>query len=144
MIVVGANSAGEVAVTGGKLVSQNGTAINLPESASLSNTAARQWYLDQEAQIPSLIDTTTSLQDQAYQAFNLRNSFRTATRNAMIDQETAAQLNVTNPNLTWDQVVQKYSSTYSGDELWTQIIGASQRSRASVNQSFGVTPSKGK
>jgi hypothetical protein len=81
---------------------------------------------------------TAPLAQQARQAVDLRNSFRSAARDAMIDQDTAAQLNATNPNLTWEQVVQKYSADYSGDELWQQIIDASQRSRASVNQSLGV------
>ena len=41
-----------------------------------------------------------------------------------------------------DQVVQKYSADYSGDELWQRIIAAAQRSRASVDRSLGLTPPK--
>jgi len=114
--------------------------VELPAPGSLSNVDARSWYLNQESQIPSMLDTSASLDGQAYQAWGLRNYFRTAARDAMTDQDLAQQLAVTNPNLTWDQTIQKYSAQYSGDELSQQIINASQRSNPGVNQSLGVTP----
>lgn len=104
----------------------------------MSNVDVRTWYLQQESTIPDLLTADADLQTQAMQAHDLRNTFRTEARFAMQDQEAAAQLNATNPNLTWEQVVAKYSTDYSGDELWQQIINASQRSRASVNQQLGV------
>jgi hypothetical protein len=116
-----------------------GTSLKIPGAASMSNLEARQWYLAQETNIPNLIDTTASLEQQAYQAWGLRDDFRTAARNAMSDQGAAAKLNVTNPNLAWEQTVQKYSGQYSGNELWQQIVGASQRSNVQVNQSLGIT-----
>lgn len=85
----------------------------------MSNVDVRQWYLGQEAQIPQLVDPAATLEQQAQQAFNLRNSFRSAARDAMVDQETADMLRTTNPNATWEQVVQRYSADYSGDELRT-------------------------
>ena len=36
------------------------------------------------------------------------------------------------------QTIGKYSSEYSGQELWRQIINSSQRSNPAVNQSLGV------
>jgi hypothetical protein len=128
------------ATTGRSLTAPNGSLVDLPEAASMSNVEVRQWYLNQEARIPELIDSTALLEQQARQAVDLRNVFRSAARNAMADQEAAAMLRTTNPNLTWDQVVHNYSANYSGNELFQQIIAASQRSRPSVNQAMGVTP----
>jgi hypothetical protein len=76
------------------------TSLKIPDAASMTNLEARQWYLAQETNIPKLIDTTASVEQQVYQAWGLRNDFRTAARNAMSDQGAAEKLNVTNPNLT--------------------------------------------
>src|SRR5262249_51827891 len=105
---------------------------------SLSNPNARAWYLSQEERIPSLLDKTQPLESQARQAFELRNSLRTRARELMSDRDYAAFLERTEPNATWDQIVAKYSSQYSGDELWTKIIESSQRSRQSVNKGIGI------
>ncbi len=57
----------------------------------------------------------------------------------MADRVEAESLAKTNPNLTWEQTVQKYSDKgFNGDELWQEIINASQRSRSSVNKSLGL------
>ena len=61
--------AGNLAEDAGKVV-ESGT-------YSLSNVEARKWYLEQEAKIPNMIDKSLSLEEQAKQAFNLRNKFRT-------------------------------------------------------------------
>jgi filamentous hemagglutinin len=129
-----------VVVIGNALKVPSGATVNLPDAASMSNVEVRQWYLKQEAMIPELIDPTASLEIQAKQAVELRNVFRTSARVAMQDQDAAKLLEKANPNMTWEQVVQKYSALYKGDELYTQIILASQRSRDSVNQSLGLRP----
>ena len=43
------------------------------EPGTLSNVDARKWYLKQEAKIPDLIDDSLPLEQQARQAFDLRN-----------------------------------------------------------------------
>ena len=79
------------------------------------------------------------MNQQARQAFNLRNQYRTQARNAMSDRSLANSLNRTDPNLTWSQIVQKYKAKgYSGDDLYRAIIEGSQRSRTSVNNSLGI------
>ena len=110
-----------------------------PKPGSLSDVEARQWYLNQEAKIKSMIDTTKPLEQQARQAFNLRNQFRTQARELMSDRALAESLYKTDPNMTWQQVVERYSNRgLSGDSLWQEIINASTRSRASVNQGLGL------
>ena len=107
------------------------------QTGTLSDRTSRAWYLSQEAQIPALLNKAQPLQQQAMQAFTLRNSYRTYARELMADREYAAYLNKVEPNMTWQQIVDKYSGQYSGDSLWNRIIEGSQSSRSSVNTSLG-------
>ncbi len=106
---------------------------------SLSNVEARKWYLEQEAKIPDMIDKSLPLEEQAKQAFNLRNQFRTLARELMADRATAESLYKTDPNLTWEEIVRKQREKgLKGDDIYKAIIESSQRSRKSVNKSLGL------
>ena len=106
---------------------------------TLSSRSARAWYLSQEERIPNLIDRTQPLDMQARQAFEMRNDIRTQARDLMADRDRADFLGRTEPNMTWNQIVERYTSQgYTGDALWNRILGSSQRSRQSVNRSLGV------
>ena len=106
---------------------------------TLSNVDARKWYLESEAKIPSMIDKNLPLEQQAKQAFDLRNQFRAQARELMSDRELAESLYKTDPNLTWEQAVQKQvNKGLSGDDIYKAIIESSQRSRTSVNESLGL------
>ena len=74
---------------------------------SLSNVEARKWYLEQEAKIPDMIDKSLPLEEQAKQAFNLRNQFRMQARELMADRATVESLYKTDPNLAWEEIVRK-------------------------------------
>ena len=106
---------------------------------SLSNVEARKWYLEQETKIPGMIDSSLSLEEQAKQAFNLRNKFRTEARELMADRATAESLYKTDPNWSWEKIVQKQvEKGLSGDDIYKEIIASSQRSRDAINKSLGV------
>jgi hypothetical protein len=112
-----------------------------PKPASLSNTETRRWYLDAEAIIPDLIDRTKPLEQQAKQASSLRNQIRTLAREAMIDKEAANTLFGSKPNMTWEQVVDKYTKLgFSGEELYDEIIRAATRSNPQENEFLNVFP----
>jgi len=114
-----------------------------PMFGRMSNLAAREWYLAQEAKIPSLLDKTAPIETQAKQAWALRNTFRTTSRELMANKEEAANLYKTKPNLTWDQTVKKYSNE-KGEIDYQGIIEASQRSNKEVNAKLGIEPKKEK
>ena len=64
-----------------------------------------------------MIDRSLPLEEQAKQAFNLRNQFRKQARELMADRATAESLYRTDPNLTWEEVVRKQSEKgLRGDE----------------------------
>ncbi len=112
---------------------------NRPTLESLSDVEARKWYIEQESKIPDLIDKNLTLEQQARQASELRNQFRTEARELMSDRTLAESLYKTDPNMTWEQIVNKYTNKgFSGDSLWQEIINASTRSRTKVNQSLGI------
>ncbi|MCM1192394.1 MAG: DUF4157 domain-containing protein [Lachnospiraceae bacterium] len=111
----------------------------VPAPGTLSNVEAREWYLEQERRIPDRIDRSRPLEEQARQAFELRNQYRTRARELMADRELADRLNATEPNLTWEQLVQKQRDKgLEGDAIYEAIIASAQRSRVSVNQALGI------
>ena len=104
---------------------------------TLSNVEARKWYLEQETKLYDLIDHNLPLEQQARLAFDLRNQYRTQARELMADRKLAESLYKTDPNLTWEQIIQKQiSKGLSGDDIYKEIIESSRRSRTSVNRSL--------
>jgi filamentous hemagglutinin len=112
---------------------------DIAKPGSLSNRSAREWYLSKEADIPRLVDSSLPLEQQAKQAFGMRNALRTTSRNLMEDRKRATWLEKNEPNMKWEQVVSLHSSRgHTGDDLWRAIITSSQKSRASVNADLGL------
>ena len=72
----------------------------------LSNFSARKWYLSHDEKIPDLIDKTRSIEEQAHQACELRNAFRTITRDMMNDIEERKELDERYPNKTFEELLQ--------------------------------------
>lgn len=120
-------------------LNKNQKKIDGIEKASLSNTDARKWYLEKEATIPSLLDKTKTLKEQAYEAFKLRNKFRKEARELMSDTELANKLNIEEKNITWEELIKKIEARgFKGDNVYLEIIESSQRSRTSVNKKLGL------
>jgi len=112
---------------------------DLAQPKSLTDREARAWYLSKEAEIPTRINSSASLEEQAKQAFDMRNDLRSTARELMSNRTLADSLSKTDPNRTWSEIVNKYSGQgLSGDELWSKIIEKSQSSRASVNNGLGM------
>lgn len=56
------------------------------------------------------------------------------------NQAVVAALDIKKPNLTWEQVVKFYQDIgFKGDDLYREIIKASQRSNRAVNQELRIT-----
>lgn len=108
------------------------------EFLAANNVAVRQGYLNSLEAIPSQINTTAPLREQAMQAFNLRNAAKIDARAAMTDG--GALLYKTDPIPTIQDVVRRayQDKGLVGDDMWRSILESSTRSRASVNQALGV------
>ncbi|TGG93455.1 hypothetical protein E4656_10430 [Natronospirillum operosum] len=110
-----------------------------PLRGSMSNAEARQWYLAADRGIVDRIDLSAPLDVQAKQAFDLRNSNRTEARELMADRIEADRLYREEPNLTWDQMIQRQQSRgLSGDDIYNSILQSSQRTRTEINQRYGL------
>jgi ElaB/YqjD/DUF883 family membrane-anchored ribosome-binding protein len=106
---------------------------------SLSNIETRKWYHNEMYNIPSRIDKSLSLEEQAKQAVKLRNAIRDKARELMNDREAAQKLINDIPNASWDDLVAKYKATgYSGEALWQAIIDASTRSNKKIDSILGL------
>ena len=103
-----------------------------PKPASMTNIEARNWYVNNVRSIGQMIDKTKPLEQQARQAFNLRNQFKKDARAAMSDRAMADRLDSGEPSMTWNAAVTKYG----GD--WQRIIDASMRTNPGVNAEFGI------
>jgi len=95
--------------------------------------------LSKEAEIPARINGRASLEEQAKQAFEMRNELRSTASELMSNRVLADSLSKTDPNRTWGEIVNKYSGQgLSGNDLWLKIIEKSQSSRTSVNNGLGM------
>jgi hypothetical protein len=110
-----------------------------PPGGNLSDVDARKWYLKQESKIADLIDSDLSLEEQARQAFDLRNFYRNEARNLMSDRQGAINLMVKEPNMNWEQIMnRKANKGLYGDDAYLDIIRSSATSRTSVNVRLGL------
>lgn len=80
-----------------------------------------------------------SLEDQARQAFDLRNANRTDARELMSDRITADRLYREEPNRSWQQLIDyRRASGLSDEQVYQSIIESSQKTRTSVNKQLGL------
>ena len=111
----------------------------MPAVRSLSNKQARAWYLEHDARIPSMIDRNASIEEQARQAFVLRNLYRTIARDLMHDQETRKYLDETQPNKTFEQMIEhKKSKGMTYEEALQDIVRTATKTNAKVNKELGL------
>jgi hypothetical protein len=128
-------------VVDGKNIQQLITHFNIPDipsSNSLSNYQTRIWYHYKKSNIPNLLDQNLSLEDQALQAFNLRNQYRTEARSFMRDRALADFLETSEQNLIWSNYV-NYLQTSKGlswNEVWNYIINSASSGRDGVDALF--------
>lgn len=112
----------------------------MPAVRSLSNKQAREWYLEHDARIPLLIDQKASVEEQARQAFELRNLYREITRNLMKDQKAREELDKKHPNWTFEGLIayKMENKKFSREEAIADILETATKTNAAVNAKFGV------
>lgn len=129
----------EASANGAILTTLERTLLLERMAGQLTNKQARTWYNTHKARIPSMLNKSSSLEDQARQAFSLRNHFRTEARYLMKDRTEAEYLDLVDPNLTWEQIVNLYrSQNFEGDDLWNVIIKKSTEGRMSADEAAGI------
>ena len=123
------------------------TAEDLPVEESsqsgimkMQNTEVRKWYKDSIAKIPDSIDKSFSIEKQARQAFEARNSIRTQARNMMADEETRKKLDKERPNKTFEELIESKMKRkhMTREAAIKDILETATKSNADVDKELGV------
>ncbi len=109
-------------------------------SGTLGNREVRAWYKAHDEKIPDLIDKTLPIEQQARQACKLRNDNRTAARELMKDQDMRKQLDITDPNKSFEELMQHkiQDKGLSYEDAVKDILETATKTRKSVNKMFGL------
>ena len=101
---------------------------------------ARKWYKWHDENIPNLIDGTKNIEEQARQACELRNNYRTQTRDLMKDQEKRRDLDKNYPNLSFEELLYKKmkDKSLTKDEVIFDILKTATKTNKQVNKKFGL------
>lgn len=104
----------------------------------LPNDKARRWYNKNVHDIPNRIDMTKPLKEQAQQACDLRNQYRTQTRELMSDEETKKGLYLKRPNKTLEELVERKmrKKKLTMEEAYWDIIETASKTNEKVNNLF--------
>lgn len=129
------NPTGDLLSELSNLTFENAKKIN----GMFNNKVVRAWYLAHDKKIPELIDSTLSIDQQAKQAFELRNTYKVNARDLMLDQKERKQLDIKEPIKAFEELVQhKKDKGLKGDEIYKDIISSSAKTRKSVNKKYGL------
>lgn len=106
----------------------------------LGDREVRIWYKTHDEKIPELIDASLPLEEQAKQACQLRNENRTNARDLMRDQKKRRELDKTDPNKTFEQLIdhKMEDKGLSYDDAVEDILKTATKTRESVNKMLGL------
>ncbi|MCC8160110.1 MAG: phage head morphogenesis protein, partial [Oscillospiraceae bacterium] len=110
----------------------------------LGNQETRLWYKYQDESIPEKLDLTQSLEQQARQAYSLRNQNRTNTRALMKDTELRESFDKLFPNKSFDFYYNKYkydehnNVIRTDEEVYKEIIHKSTTTNKKADKKAGV------
>lgn len=106
----------------------------------LDNVTARLWYIEHDKHIPELIDRSASIEAQARQACELRNMYRTQTRDLMADFEMRADLDKKYPNRSFEERVQDKIKRkgLTREQAIYDIYKTATKTNSQVNKSLGL------
>ena len=106
----------------------------------LGNLETRLWYKAHDEKIPSLIDKTKSLREQAEQACELRRIYKKQARDLMKNQEERQKLDVKHPIQTFEELLTHKRQKYGleGDDAYIDIIRSSTTTNKEYDAKAGV------
>ena len=115
-----------------------GDIINM--KGKMSNVDVRKWYKYHNENIPQLIDSSKSIEEQARQACKLRNQYRFQARELMKDQEARKILDQTDPIISFEELLSDKMKRkhLSRDEAVKDILNTAVKTRRSVNKKLGL------
>jgi len=105
----------------------------------LDNASARAWYREKLREIPAQVDKKLSLEEQARQAFDLRNQYRTQTRDMMADTAARHKLDHESPHWEFEALVQDKMRRkgFTRNQALRDIIGTASKTNSGIDRSLG-------
>ncbi|MBC2575209.1 hypothetical protein [Peptostreptococcus canis] len=107
----------------------------------LSNNEVRIWYHDKLDEIDNLVDKTKSIEEQAIQAFELRNKIRSQARELMDDAEAREYLEKNKPiNTDFEKFVEEKMKrkNMTREQAYIDIVKTSKKSNKNIDVSLGI------
>ncbi|WP_269477769.1 minor capsid protein [Hominibacterium faecale] len=106
----------------------------------LGNKEVRSWYKAHDEKIPSLIDKSLPLEQQARQACELRRTYKKQARDLMKDQEARKLLDMKRPIQTFEDILNHKRQKYGleGEEACKDIIRSSTTTNKEYDRKAGV------
>ncbi len=110
------------------------------EIVKTDNQSIREWYYANVNSIPNQIDDALPLEQQARQAYGLRNQYKHQARAAMSDVETARVLEQKRPAPDFEELVRNKMKRkdMSREEALEDILKTASKTNADVNKEFGL------
>lgn len=107
---------------------------------TLSNRQTRLWYKYHDENIPNVIDKTKSIEEQAREACELRNTYRSQARDLMKDQEERKRLDRDYPNRTFEELLEHkiQDKGLSREQAIEDIYNTATKTNSSVNKLLGL------
>ena len=107
---------------------------------TLGDKETRLWYKAHDEAIPSMIDKSLSMEEQAKQACELRNTYRTQARNLMADQKKRKILDVEAPNKTFEELIESKMKRkgLTRAEAIRDIYTTATKTNKTVNKMLGL------
>lgn len=104
------------------------------------NKSARQWYVDNCNEIANRIDKTAPIEQQAREAFLLRNEYKIRARAIMSDRKTAKKLMEERPLKSFDELLndKMQRKGMTNEEVAADILKTATKTNKNVNSSFGL------
>lgn len=111
-----------------------------PLIGTLSNRQTRLWYKYHDENISNIIDKTKPIEEQARQACELRNTYRTQARDLMQDQKERRRLDKEHHSMTFEELVEYKKLKYGlkGDDIYRDIIRSSQTTNKHYDKKAGL------
>ncbi len=83
---------------------------------------ANEWQVEIGSGLETLVNLKATIREQAAQAVRMANDIMLAARHAMEDANAAAQLMMTNPIRSFNELLQTLGKEFSGDVLYKKVI----------------------
>ena len=106
----------------------------------MNNEDVRKWYVEEVSKIADNIDKNLPFEQQAAQAFKIRNATRKAARSLMADTTMKEKLNKEHPSKTFEELLESKMKRkgMTREEAIADILKTSTKTNEDINRELGI------